>query len=86
MKRLRTIGIAAAVAGAALGGAVAGSAIQAVVNASAATPSPAAAASPAPFKSNEDPTHEQGETAAQEAAENNCGATLRNVETSKLTS
>jgi uncharacterized membrane protein len=31
----------------------------------------AAAASPAPsFKSNEDPAHEKGETAAQEAAEN----------------
>jgi hypothetical protein len=31
----------------------------------------AAAASPTPsFKSNEDPTHEKGETAAQEAAEN----------------
>jgi len=31
-----------------------------------------AAASPSPtFKSNEDPTHEKGESAAQEAAENN---------------
>ena len=38
-------------------------------NALAAIP---AAASPSPtFKSNEDPTHEKGESAAQEAAENN---------------
>lgn len=30
----------------------------------------AASPSPSPFKSNEDPTHEKGESAAQEAAEN----------------
>ena len=37
----------------------------------ASSPSPSPVASPGTFKSNEDPTHEKGESAAQEAAENN---------------
>ena len=39
------------------------------ISAAAATPSPTPTASAAPFKGNEDPTHEQGETAARKAAE-----------------
>ena len=38
--------------------------------ASPATPSTPTAPSSTPFKSNEDPTHEKGESAAREAAEN----------------
>ena len=40
-----------------------------LITANAASPSPSPSAGP--FKSNEDPTHEKGESAAQEAAENN---------------
>ncbi|HLZ95009.1 MAG TPA: hypothetical protein VKT20_06750 [Candidatus Dormibacteraeota bacterium] len=71
MNRTRTVLLAAAVASAMLVGGV--------VTASALSNSPLgnvlAAASPSPssgtFKSNEDATHEKGESAAQEAAENN---------------
>lgn len=72
--------LALAVAGSLAVGGVAGAALYAATNivASAATSSnaatPAAAASPAPpsgkFVSNEDPTHEKGESAAREAQEN----------------
>jgi hypothetical protein len=71
MNRTRTVLFAASIAAAMVVGGV--------VTASALANSPLstvyAAASPSPtggtFKSNEDPTHEKGETAAQETAENN---------------
>lgn len=71
MNRTRTIVLASAVTAAMLVGGV--------VTASALAKSPLgsvyAAASPSPspgtFKSNEDPTHEKGESAAREAAESN---------------
>ena len=73
MSRIRPAIFAAAVAGSMLVGGVVGAAIYGVstVAANAATTSPTPAASPGTFKSNEDPTHEKGESAAQETAENN---------------
>jgi hypothetical protein len=58
------------VAGGVIGAALSGAS---VIGAFAATPSPSASASPSttPPKSNEDATHEKGETAAREAAEDN---------------
>ncbi len=73
MSRIRPAVFAAAVAGSMLVGGAVGAAIYSAstVVANAATASPSPAASPGTFKSNEDATHEQGESAAQEAAENN---------------
>lgn len=71
MDRTRVIVLASVVAAAMIFGGVLGAT---VFSRSALTPTLAAltAASPTPkFKSNEDPAHERGETAAQEAAENN---------------
>lgn len=51
-----------------IGGIVGASAIARATTVSAAQS--AASPAPSPFKSNEDPTHEKGETAAHEAAEN----------------
>ena len=71
MNRTRTILFAAAVTAAMLvGGVVTASAL---ANSHLATVLAASSPSPSPgtFKSNEDPTHEKGESAAQEAAENN---------------
>jgi hypothetical protein len=69
MKHTRAVVVASSVAAAVMfGGVVFG------INAFAKSPSSnfLAAASPTPtFKSNEDPTHEKNESAAQEAAENN---------------
>jgi hypothetical protein len=70
MKNTRTLLFGSLVAVAMLFGIVLGATVLAK---SSVTPANAAvtAASPSPgFKSNEDPTHEKGETAAQEAAEN----------------
>jgi uncharacterized membrane protein len=70
MNKTRTLLFGSLVAGAMLVGIVLGATVLAkssfgptIANAATATPSPA-------FKSNEDATHEKGETAAQEAAEN----------------
>jgi len=71
MNKARTLVFASAIAGAMVFGGVLGATVLAH---SVLTPaSAAAAASPSPgaFKSNEDPAHEQKESAAQEAAENN---------------
>jgi hypothetical protein len=73
MLRIRAIAVAAALAGSAIAGAALATVLHVnpglTANAATASP-PAASTSPGAFKSNEDPTHEQGETAAQEAAEN----------------
>src|SRR5579859_3026554 len=69
MNKTRTVAFASTVAAAMLFGGVLGATV--LANVSAASPSPTPAASPGTFKSNEDPTHEKGESAAQEAAENN---------------
>ena len=69
MNKTRTVAFASTVAAAMLFGGVLGATV--LANVSAASPSPSPAASPGTFKSNEDPTHEKGESAAQEAAENN---------------
>lgn len=70
MNKTRTLLFGSLVAGAMLVGIVLGATVLAkssfgptIANAATATPTPA-------FKSNEDATHEKGETAAQEAAEN----------------
>src|SRR5438270_9524597 len=73
MKRSRYLVYASVVAAAFGVGGVVGAAAIAIAplitaNAASPSPPPAAAASP---KSNEDPTHETGESAAQETAENN---------------
>jgi hypothetical protein len=71
MQRTRVIVFASVVTGAMIFGEVLGATVLAHVT---FTPASAAvfAASPSPtFKSNEDLTHEKGESAAQEAAENN---------------
>src|SRR5260221_13250423 len=70
MKRSRSIVYASVVAAAFGVGGVVGAAAIAItplITANSASPSP----SPGTFKSNEDPTHEKGESAAQETAENN---------------
>ena len=76
MKNTRALVLASALAAATAFGGVLGAtavALSPLITANAASPSP----SPAPgsgsgtFKSNEDPTHEKGESAAREAAENN---------------
>jgi len=69
MNKTRTVAFASTVAAAMLFGGVLGATV--LANVSAASPSPSPAASPGTFKSNEDPTHEKGESAAQESAENN---------------
>jgi len=69
MNKTRTVAYASTVAAALLFGGVLGATV--LANVSAASPSPSPAASPGTFKSNEDPAHEKGESAAQEAAENN---------------
>ena len=69
MNKTRTVAFASTVAAAMLFGGVLGATV--LANVDAASPSPSPAASPGTFKSNEDPTHEKGESAAQEAAENN---------------
>ncbi|MEP6753084.1 MAG: hypothetical protein ABI959_10090 [Candidatus Dormiibacterota bacterium] len=70
MNKTRTLLFGSLVAGAMLVGIVLGATVLArssfgptIANAATATPSPA-------FKTNEDATHEKGESAAQEAAEN----------------
>jgi hypothetical protein len=71
MQRTRVVVFASVVAAAMVFGGVLGATVLARVN---FTPASAflAAASPSPtFRSNEDPAHENGESAAQEAAENN---------------
>jgi hypothetical protein len=76
VNRIRVALAGAAVAGSMLVGGVIGAALNgfSTVGANAATPTPSASTAPgAPgsFKSNEDATHEAGESAAQETAENN---------------
>jgi hypothetical protein len=69
MKRSHAFLFGAALVAAMFAGGIAGAAALASstnVNAAATAASP----SPGQFKSNEDPAHEKGETAAQEAAEN----------------
>jgi hypothetical protein len=86
MTRIRLALIGAGMTACLLTGGVIGATVFQFTSAAAATPSAASAAataSPAPnsgstspgsgsgtFKSNEDPTHEQGESAAREAQEN----------------
>jgi hypothetical protein len=82
MTRIRLALIGAGMTACLLTGGVIGATVFQVTSAAAATPSAAstaATASPAPnapnggsgtFKPNEDPTHEQGESAAREAQEN----------------
>jgi hypothetical protein len=70
----KRVAIASLAAGAVAGGLV-GVVLGVTGTAGAASPSPSpsspsGSATTAPFKSNEDPTHEAGESAAQEAAEN----------------
>jgi hypothetical protein len=70
MNKTRTLIFGSLVAVAMLFGVVLGATVLAKSSLTPASAA-AAAASPAPtFRSNEDPTHEKGETAAQEAAEN----------------
>jgi hypothetical protein len=72
MNKTRTLVFASAIAAAMGFGGVVGATVAAVaplITASAASPSPSP--SPGTFKSNETPSHEAGESAAQEAAENN---------------
>ena len=87
MNRFTSIAVGGAIAasgllGGAVGAAVvgAGAAVQTIAPAAATVPVAAATAAPAapaagPRQSNEDPTHESGESAAREAAENNGTAT-----------
>jgi hypothetical protein len=70
MSKTRTLVFASVIAGAMLFGGLIGATAMArspFANVNAASPSP----SPGQFRSNEDPAHEKGESAAQEAAENN---------------
>ena len=70
MNKTRTFVFASVITGAMLFGGLVGATAMArspFANVNAASPSP----SPGQFRSNEDPTHEKGESAAQEAAENN---------------
>ena len=73
MNRARSLITAGAIAGSMLVGGVIGAALYgaSVISASAATPTPTptASAGVGTFKSNEDATHEQGESAAREADE-----------------
>jgi hypothetical protein len=72
MNKSRSVIYASVIAAAFGVGGVVGAAAIAVaplITANAASPSPSPSAGS--FKSNEDPTHEKGESAAQEAAENN---------------
>jgi uncharacterized membrane protein len=76
MNRVRTLVTSAAIAGSMLVGGVAGAALYSVSTLSAAAATTAASPTPAPtassgtFVSNEDATHEAGESAAREAQEN----------------
>lgn len=71
MNKVRLTIAGAAVAGSMLVGGVIGATVSgaSAINAAAATPSPTPPASAAPFRGNEEPTHEKGETAVREAAE-----------------
>ena len=74
MNKSRSVIYASAIAAAMAVGGVVGAtavAIAPLITANAASPSPSPSASAGAFKSNEDPTHEKGESAAQETAENN---------------
>jgi len=71
MNRTRTLVFASAIAGAMVFGGVFGATVLAHSSLTAASAASAASPSPGAFKSNEDPAHEKGESAAQEAAENN---------------
>ena len=84
MNRFTSIAVGGAIAasgllGGAVGAAIVGASSAAQTIAPVATTVPAAAATTAPVPgvghSNEDPTHEAGESAAREAAENNGTAT-----------
>ena len=83
MNRFTNLAVAGAIAVSGVMGGVIGAAMVGANAASNATPAaataPAASSSAAPstgaFRSNEDPTHEAGESAAREAAENNGTAT-----------
>jgi hypothetical protein len=76
VSQARRIVTAGAIAGSMLVGGVIGAVLYgaSTISAAAATPSPTPSASASPgagtFKSNEDPTHEQGESATREADEN----------------
>jgi hypothetical protein len=75
VSQARKIATAGAIAGSMLVGGVIGAVLYgaSTISAAAATPSPTPSASASPgagsFKSNEDPAHEQGESAAREADE-----------------
>ncbi len=72
MNKTRTLVFASTIAAAMMFGGVLGATVLArspLANVNAATPAPSPASGT--FKSNEDPTHEKGESAAQETAENN---------------
>jgi hypothetical protein len=72
MNKTRTLVFASTIAAAIAFGGVVGAtavALSPLITANAASPSPSP--SSGTFKSNEDPTHEKGESAAQETAESN---------------
>jgi len=74
MNKTRTLVFASAIAAAMGFGGVVGAtaiALSPLITASAASPSPSPSPSPGAFKSNETASHEAGESAAQETAENN---------------
>src|SRR3979490_1628015 len=70
MNKTRTLLCGSRVAGAMLVGMVLGATILSKSSFSPANAFAATATPPPAFKSNEDPTHEKGETATQETAEN----------------
>jgi hypothetical protein len=71
MNKSRSLVFASAIAGAMILGGVFGATVLAHSTLTAANAAASATPSPGAFKSNEDPAHEKGESAAQEAAENN---------------
>ncbi|MFI5282825.1 MAG: hypothetical protein ACHQ0J_06810 [Candidatus Dormibacterales bacterium] len=71
MNKTRTLVFASAIAGAMVFGGVLGATALAHSPLTAASAASSASPSPGAFKSNEDPTHEKAESAAQETAENN---------------
>jgi hypothetical protein len=70
MNKTRTFVFASVIAGAMVFGGVLGATALAHAPLTGALAAATASPSPGSFKSNEDPTHEKGESAAQEAAEN----------------
>jgi hypothetical protein len=70
MNRIRALLIAGSLVAAAVLGGAAATVVRGLDGITANAATPATSPSPGSFVSNEDPAHEKGETAAQEAAEN----------------